>query len=69
MGSDLSLGATMGLASVAGAVVMAGSADRLLLGGSPLWGTALPESFLTYATPDIAAEAAPAAKVPVFDPS
>jgi hypothetical protein len=33
------------------------------------WGTALPESFLTYATPDI--EAAPAAppRVPVFDPS
>jgi len=43
-GIDLSLGATMGLASVAGAVVMAGSADKLLLGGSPLWGTALTEA-------------------------
>ena len=43
-GIDLSLGATMGLASVAGAVVMAGSADKLLLGGSPLWGTALTET-------------------------
>ena len=43
-GIDLSLGATMGLASVTGAVVMAGSADKLLLGGSPLWGTALSEA-------------------------
>ena len=43
-GIDLSLGATMGLASVVGAVVMAGSADKLLLGGSPLWGTALTEA-------------------------
>ena len=43
-GIDLSLGATMGLASVVGAVVMAGSADKLLLGGSPFWGTALTEA-------------------------
>jgi catechol 2,3-dioxygenase len=33
------------------------------------WGTALPESFLTYATPDMPAETPVAAKVPVFDPS
>ena len=33
------------------------------------WGTALPESFLTYATPDIPAPATASAKVPVFDPS
>ena len=37
-GIDLSLGAIMGLASVAGAVVMTTAADKLLLGGSPLWG-------------------------------
>jgi ribose/xylose/arabinose/galactoside ABC-type transport system permease subunit len=43
-GIDLSLGATMGLASVVGAVVMAGSADKLLLGGSPFWGTALTDA-------------------------
>lgn len=43
-GIDLSLGATMGLASVAGAVMMAGAADKLLLGGSPLWGTLLTEA-------------------------
>jgi ribose/xylose/arabinose/galactoside ABC-type transport system permease subunit len=42
-GIDLSLGATMGLASVAGAVVMASAADKLLLGGSPLWGWLLTE--------------------------
>lgn len=43
-GIDLSLGATMGIASVAGAVVMTSAADKLLLGGSPLWGWALTES-------------------------
>jgi ribose/xylose/arabinose/galactoside ABC-type transport system permease subunit len=43
-GIDLSLGATMGLASVAGAVVMTSAADKLLLGGSPLWGTLLAEN-------------------------
>lgn len=42
-GIDLSLGATMGLASVAGAVVMTSAADKLLLGGSPLWGRLLSE--------------------------
>ena len=39
-GIDLSLGAIMGFASVAGAVVMTSAADKLLLGGSPLWGYA-----------------------------
>src|SRR5688572_30819158 len=43
-GIDLSLGAIMGLASVAGAIVMVNSADKLLLGGSPLWGTLLSEA-------------------------
>lgn len=43
-GIDLSLGATMGLASVAGAVVMTSAADKLLLGGSPLWGKLLTEN-------------------------
>ncbi|MEQ1955436.1 ABC transporter permease [Mesorhizobium sp. CN2-181] len=43
-GIDLSLGATMGLASVTGAVVMTSAADKLLLGGSPLWGTLLTEN-------------------------
>ena len=43
-GIDLSLGATMGLASIAGAVVMTSAADKLLLGGSPLWGTLLNET-------------------------
>jgi catechol 2,3-dioxygenase len=33
------------------------------------WGTPLPESFLTYATPDVEAAPAAAPKVPVFDPS
>lgn len=42
-GIDLSLGATMGIASVAGAVVMTSAADKLLLGGSPLWGWVLTE--------------------------
>lgn len=42
-GIDLSLGATMGFASVAGAVVMTSAADKLLLGGSPLWGWLLTE--------------------------
>jgi ribose/xylose/arabinose/galactoside ABC-type transport system permease subunit len=42
-GIDLSLGATMGLASVAGALVMTSTADKLLLGGSPVWGTLLGE--------------------------
>lgn len=42
-GIDLSLGATMGFASVAGAIVMTRAADELLLGGSPLWGTLLGE--------------------------
>ena len=42
-GIDLSLGAIMGLASVAGAVVMTNAADKLLFGGSPLWGTLLTE--------------------------
>lgn len=42
-GIDLSVGATMGIASVAGAVVMTSAADKLLLGGSPLWGWALSE--------------------------
>jgi ribose/xylose/arabinose/galactoside ABC-type transport system permease subunit len=41
---DLSIGATMGFASVAGAVVMTSAADRLLLGGSPLWGSLLGET-------------------------
>ena len=44
MGIDLSQGAIMGFASVAGAVVMATAADPNLLGGSPLWGTLLFES-------------------------
>jgi ribose/xylose/arabinose/galactoside ABC-type transport system permease subunit len=43
-GIDLSLGATMGFASVAGAIVMTSAADKLLLGGSPLWGTLLGEN-------------------------
>jgi ribose/xylose/arabinose/galactoside ABC-type transport system permease subunit len=43
-GIDLSLGATMAFASVAGAIVMTRAADQLLLGGSPLWGTLLTES-------------------------
>lgn len=42
-GIDLSLGATMGFASVAGAIVMTSAADKLLLGGSPLWGSFLSE--------------------------
>jgi ribose/xylose/arabinose/galactoside ABC-type transport system permease subunit len=42
-GIDLSLGAIMGLASVAGAIVMTNAADKLLLGNSPLWGTLLTE--------------------------
>lgn len=42
-GIDLSLGATMGLVSIAGAIVMTSAADRLLLGGSPLWGWVLRE--------------------------
>lgn len=37
-GIDLSQGATMGFASVAGAVVMATALDEALLGGSPMWG-------------------------------
>ncbi len=32
------------------------------------WGTPLPESFISYGTPDVAADKAPAPKVPVFDP-
>ena len=44
MGIDLSQGAIMGFASVAGAVVMATAADPNLLGGSPLWGTLLCET-------------------------
>ena len=32
------------------------------------WGGALPESFIQYATPDVAATTAPESKVPVFDP-
>ena len=43
-GIDLSLGAVMGLASVAGAAVMASAADKLQLGGSPLWGRVLDEA-------------------------
>ncbi len=43
-GIDLSLGATMGFASVAGAIVMTNAADKLLLGGSPVWGTLLNEN-------------------------
>lgn len=42
-GIDLSLGATMGLVSIAGAIVMTSAADKLLLGGSPLWGWMLTE--------------------------
>ncbi|MBI4922726.1 MAG: ABC transporter permease [Devosia nanyangense] len=42
-GIDLSLGATMGLASVAGAIVMTSAADKLLLGNSPVWGWLLSE--------------------------
>ncbi len=43
-GIDLSLGAMMGFASVAGALVITGAADRLLLGNSPLWGWLLTEA-------------------------
>ena len=43
-GIDLSLGAVMGLASVAGAAVMTSAADKLQLGGSPLWGRVLDEA-------------------------
>ena len=43
-GIDLSLGATMGFASVAGAIVMTQAADKLLLGGSPVWGALLNET-------------------------
>jgi catechol 2,3-dioxygenase len=32
------------------------------------WGSALPETFLSYATPTIAAEQSPRQKIPVFDP-
>jgi ribose/xylose/arabinose/galactoside ABC-type transport system permease subunit len=41
MGIDLSQGAIMGFASVAGALVMATGADPDLLGGSPVWGSLL----------------------------
>ena len=41
MGIDLSQGATMAFASVAGAVVMTTGADPDLLGQSPLWGSVL----------------------------
>src|SRR5688572_14211877 len=44
MGIDLSQGAIMGFASVAGAVVMATGADPNLLGESPLWGTLVTET-------------------------
>jgi ribose transport system permease protein len=44
MGIDLSQGATMALASVAGAVVMTTGADPNLLGDSPLWGWPLGET-------------------------
>ena len=44
MGIDLSQGAIMGFASVAGAVVIATGADPNLLGESPLWGTLLSET-------------------------
>lgn len=43
-GIDLSLGAMMGFASVAGAVVITSAADKLLLGNSPLWGWLLTEA-------------------------
>ena len=43
-GIDLSLGAMMGFASVAGAVVITGAADKLLLGNSQLWGWLLTEA-------------------------
>lgn len=43
-GIDLSLGAMMGFASVAGAIVITGAADRLQLGQSPLWGWVLTEA-------------------------
>lgn len=43
-GIDLSQGAIMGFASVAGAVVMSTSADANLLRASPLWGWLLDES-------------------------
>ena len=42
-GIDLSLGATMGFASICGAIVMTNAADKLLLGNSPLWGSLLTE--------------------------
>lgn len=42
-GIDLSLGAIMGFVSVAGAAVMATAADKLLLRGSPLWGSVIDE--------------------------
>jgi len=32
------------------------------------WGTPLPESLISYGTPDVAADKVPAPKVPVFDP-
>jgi catechol 2,3-dioxygenase len=32
------------------------------------WGTPLPESFISYGTPDVAADKVSAPKVPVFDP-
>lgn len=44
MGIDLSQGAIMGFASVAGGLVMATGADPALLGGSPVWGFMLSES-------------------------
>jgi ribose/xylose/arabinose/galactoside ABC-type transport system permease subunit len=43
-GIDLSQGAIMGFASVAGAVVMATAADPQLLGGSPMWGWLITEN-------------------------
>jgi ribose/xylose/arabinose/galactoside ABC-type transport system permease subunit len=53
-GIDLSLGATMGFASVAGAIVMTNAADKLLLGGSPVWGTLLNENGGLFANDPLA---------------
>jgi len=33
------------------------------------WGSPLPESFIEYGTPDVAADKVPAKKIPVFDPA
>jgi catechol 2,3-dioxygenase len=42
--------------------------DETERGTGVYWGTPLPESFINYATPDVAVDPAKAPKVPVFDP-